>query len=86
MLHIWQSKSNGTFGAHPIGEFLNLQINESGFRAVQLGLQNIPVVLIAAKKTPSKEESFSTNALYITACLGSLTWLISLLIFILLST
>jgi len=30
-----------------------------------VGLQNIPVVLTATKKIPSKEESFLSNALYI---------------------
>jgi hypothetical protein len=32
---------------------------------VQEGRQKIPVVLTAVKKTPSKEVSFSTIALYI---------------------
>ena len=36
-----------------------------GFRAVQVGRQNIPVVLIAAKNCPSNCESFLRRALYI---------------------
>jgi hypothetical protein len=38
-----------------------------GFRALHVGRQKMPVVLTAAKNSPSKEVSFSTRALYMTS-------------------
>jgi hypothetical protein len=43
-----------------------------GFRAVQEGLQKIPVVFTAVKNIPSKDSSFSRQALYMMSNVNSI--------------
>jgi len=47
-------------------------LERNGFRAGQVGRQKMPVVLTAAKKTPSNELSRSHRAWYIVDSVGNM--------------